>query len=256
MFKRSFSLIYFSLLMSLSLLVSCRNSGTSKPEITVFCCAGLTEVITAMSDSFMQQNKVDIHLNFASSGTLARQLKNGAPADIFLSASNEWMTYCIEKNLVDSNNVATFLTNRLVWISSEMRDSTNRFRIEKIDSTYKIAIGDPSHVPAGAYAHDYLQRIDKWEILESQIIPCRDVKNTLFMVEQGEVELGIVYYSDAKRSKKVQLLEIIPDSLQTPINLSMALVKNNVKAADFFAFLKNDSNKVLYKKYGFNPLNE
>ncbi len=238
----------------LGMAVACKSSTKNTQELTVFCCAGLTEVLTDMSNSFMQKHPVSIRLNFASSGTLARQLKNGAPADVYLSASNEWMTYCRENMLIDTASVAPFLTNRLVWICPSNTQKKEEFVPGKIEANKKIAIGDPSHVPAGNYAKNYLQTAGLWKQLEPQLIPCRDVKNTLFMVEHGEVDLGIVYLSDAVRSSKVTLLEVIPDSTHIPIQLSMAMVKTSAVAADFFAFLTNDSNQIHYKKYGFTPI--
>lgn len=256
MMKKSSITLFLAASILVWMTFSCGSKSQNREEITVFCCAGLTEVLTLMSDSFMAKNPVDIHLNFASSGTLARQLKNGAPADLYLSASDDWMHYCIQNNLVDSITSTTFLRNKLVWIVPFAGDIDSLFSISKIDSTQKIAIGDPTHVPAGMYAKDYLQNLKQWDKLQPQLIPCRDVKNTLFMVEHGEVEYGLVYYSDAIRSDKVKIIEIIPDSLHIPIRLSMSAVAKAGKVQEFFAFLMADSNQVYYKKYGFTPVKE
>lgn len=210
--------------------------------------------MTAMADSFMLNNEVEIHLNFASSGTLARQLKNGAPAHLYVSASKDWMNYCIENTLVDTASISSFLHNSLVWVAPLTSGLDTSFSLEKINATQKIAIGDPAHVPAGNYAREYLKKIGLWNTLQASFIPCRNVKNTLFMVERAEVEYALVYYSDAVRSNKVKIVEMIPDSLHSTIELSMALTGENAKAAEFFAYLMLDSNKPFYQKIGFKTL--
>lgn len=238
------------------LLSACGRSKQQKNEITVFCCAALTEVMSTMADSFMMHNDAYIHLNFASSGTLARQLKNGAPADLYVSASTEWMQYCMDQKLIDSASIVPFLQNRLVWVCPKQSYSAKENSIKYIDPTKKIAIGDPEHVPAGTYAREYLLNAGLWDRLESSLIPCRDVKNTLFMVEHAEVDYGLVYQSDAIRSNKVIIMEMVPDSLHTNILMSIALINKNVKAADFFAYLMQESNKPFYQQFGLKTLNE
>jgi len=242
----------------LSLLISCQQRIDNEVNtITVFCAAGLINVITELSDSFSIENDIDIKLNLASSGTLARQIEQGNDPDIYISASNRWANY------VDSLGNYTIqkplYQNKLVLIVPEnsIIDSIRFQNTEKLAGLFRgyLSMGDPKHVPAGKYAEHALHFLG-WDIdLEKRILPTKDVRSAMMLVEMGECEMGIVYYSDALQSKKVKIAGIFPENTHEPVIFYALLHKNpSDQSARFFQYLSDDSMKYIWLKNGFSPL--
>ena len=186
-------------------LFSC--SGQTKQgeteKIYVFAAASLSDVISEIVDSFKVDNDVDIKLNLAASGTLARQIEQGAQADVYLSANKSWMDYLVQKSLVI--DTAVFATNELVLIATP-EDSLSVTNIAWLlnNTEKKIAIGDPGYVPAGKYAQ---QVFDYYGIdITHKLFQTTDVRSVLMMVEMGEAGYGIVYKTDAVQSGKVNIV--------------------------------------------------
>lgn len=224
-------------------------------EIRIFCAASLADIITEIKDSFLLQQPVKVKLNIASSGTLARQIGQGNHADIFIPASKQWADYVGETGLFGRQKA--LYQNTLVLVAPKNSE------IDTIDFTLSIAphfsgylsMGDPAYVPAGTYAHEALSSLGWYDGLEKRILSTKDVRSALMMVELGECQLGIVYYSDAIRSQKLKILGTFPEDTYEPA-IIYALLSNLAKGAstEFYKFLSDKSMKPLWLKYGFYPV--
>lgn len=243
-------------LILFSLLISCSSSDKSKNSVSVFAAASVTNVMTDIAGEFKKETGISIQLNFASSGILARQIESGADFDYYLSASKEWMDYLDSLQLVDRNSINSIAGNRMVAIvpienKELLVDSTS---IATFPDLFKgrISIGDPSHVPAGKYAMQIMVS-NSWETkLTKRILPAKNVRDALFMVEMGEAEMGMVYLSDAQKSKKVRTVyEFSVDECDPIMYYGAGKIKLDEKLKAFVSFLKGDKARLIWKRNGF-----
>ncbi|MWN05751.1 molybdate ABC transporter substrate-binding protein [Gilliamella sp. Pas-s95] len=223
-------------------------------KITVFAAASLTNAIQDVATAYKAEHKdVDIVFSFASSSVLAKQIEQGAPADIFMSADQKWMTYLIEHNI--AKNKQDLLKNGLVLIAPKsspldnvlINNNTNWQAILPKDE--RIAIGDPDHVPAGLYAKESLSNLGVFDKLLPQFAPASNVRDALMLVEHNEAALGIVYSTDAKVSDKVKIIGAFPADTFRSIEYPITLL--NLKASDFYQYLNSPQAKAIFEKYGF-----
>ncbi|HBL75735.1 MAG TPA: molybdate ABC transporter substrate-binding protein [Prolixibacteraceae bacterium] len=238
------------LILLVMLLFSC--SGKKKqgevPELFVFAAASLSDVISEIADSFKVDKNVEIKLNVAASGTLARQIEQGAGADVFLSADENWKNYLAEKKLV--RETAVFAANDLVLIAPP-GDTTKVSDVVSLlkETGKKIAIGDPGYVPAGKYA---MQVVDFYHLdLSSKLFQTVDVRSALMMVEMGEAGYGIVYKTDAIQSAKVNAVCAFPEEAHQPISYFRVLISGKPLAKDFYDYLYSPKAKAILAKYQF-----
>lgn len=235
-------------LFIVTLLVSLTTSATQK--ITVFAAASLTN---AMQDIATTYKNAEIVFSFASSSVLAKQIEQGAPADIFMSADQKWMNYLIEhKVATDKQNL---LKNGLVLIAPKQS------KLEKVEINAntdwqailpkgeRLAVGDPDHVPAGLYAKESLINLGVFDKLLPQMAPASNVRDALMLVERNEAALGIVYSTDAKVSDKVKIIGSFPSETFTPIEYPITLLKPEAK--EFYQYLSSETAKKIFQKYGF-----
>ena len=247
--------LLYSLLIPV-FLMNCQSSGSETgDEVKVFCAASLTNILTELKDTFVLHNPVSIKLNFASSGTLARQIEHGNLPDIFIPANKQWADYADSLNLFGIQK--PLYRNKLVVIaplSSPLDSIDFNTPIDKLFQGY-ISMGDPAHVPAGIYAVQALSALGWYDDLEKRILPARDVRSALMVVELGECELGIVYYSDAIQSAKVKILGTFPEQTHQPVILYALLAKNAGKSStEFFDLLSAKATIPVWIKYGFTPV--
>jgi molybdate transport system substrate-binding protein len=233
-------------------------ASAANSKVTVFAAASLTDAMQDIAKNYQQDHKVDIVSSFASSSTLARQIEQGAPANLFISADQQWMDYAQSKQLIVNPSRYTLLGNNLVLVAP--KDSA--LHDVKIDSHtdwasllkgQKLAVGDPDHVPAGIYAKEALQHLGAWDTLSPAMARANDVRAALALVERQEAPLGIVYGSDALASKGVKVVGIFPENSHKPVEYPVALVKGNDPAAAkaFYDYLKTPAAGAVFKRYGF-----
>ena len=243
-------------LMTTYSLVGC-SSTENRNEITLFAASSLTDVITEIAHEYTLEKGVKVRLNFASSGILARQIENGAGFDYYVSASKEWIDYLDSLQFIASNSKKGIAKNSLVAIvpidsNIGKQDSVS---INQFPQLFKgrLSIGDPLHVPAGKYAHQIIKKYLWQENLDRRILPAKNVRDALFMVEMGEAEMGMVYLSDAKKSNKVKVIFEFKKEDSDPIEYYAAtkIIKDK-KTDDFIAFLNGDKGRMIWKKNGFN----
>ncbi|MGG5214952.1 MULTISPECIES: molybdate ABC transporter substrate-binding protein [Rahnella] len=229
-------------------------------KITVFAAASLTNALQDIATQYQKEKGVQVVSSFASSSTLARQIEQGAPADMFISADQQWMDYAIGKQQMVDNTRYTLLGNELVLISAanskiDKVDISDKTDWTKLIGDSRLAVGDPDHVPAGIYAKEALQKLGAWTTLEPKLARASDVRAAMALVEREEAPVGIVYGSDAVASKKVKVVGIFPASSHKPVEYPMAIVKDhdNATVKGFYDYLKTPAAAEIFKKYGFTP---
>jgi molybdate transport system substrate-binding protein len=237
----------FTHFFCLIILVSPALAG----EVNLSVAASLKEVINELSGSFTRKNPgVKFFKNYGASGALAKQVENGAPADVFISANLEWVDYLKGKRLLDSASIGIFTYNTLVFAGAPGKASS----MQDLTTLEKIAIGSPKSVPAGEYAMEAFRKAGLDKELEKKLVMARDVRECLMYAERGEVDGALVYRTDALQAKQAKILFVVPQELYSRVTYPMALTVAGAKnrdAAAFFAFLHTDEAKSVLTKYGF-----
>jgi len=238
------------------LLVTATCFARAESKITVFAAASLTEAVTQVAADYEKEKSIQIQTSFASSSTLAKQIENGAPAEIFIAADNKWMDYLQEKNLLKPANRVALLGNHLVLITPKNK----AFKVEMskdfnfANAFYgKLCTGETESVPAGIYAKQSLKSLIWWDAIKTRIVGTQDVRAALAFVARGECDAGIVYETDAKLSNKVENIATFPETSHEPIVYPLALLKDaSAQAADFYEYLQSVKAKAVFTKYGFS----
>jgi len=232
------------------------GSTPEKVEIMVSAAASLTDALNELKTSFETDHpKVKVVYNFGSSGKLATQIEQGAPSDVFLSASKKDMDSLEEKDLIQKDSRIDFTSNTLVLITNK-DSSLSLTSFEEIDSgkISHFAIGEPEIVPVGRYTKEVLEKLNLWEPMQSIVVFASDVRQVLTYVESGNAEAGVVYSSDAKISDKVKVLAEANPEWHQPIVYPGAVVadtKHVEEANLFLAYLTSEQGKEVLNKYGF-----
>jgi molybdate transport system substrate-binding protein len=224
-------------------------------SLTVFAAASLKNALDDIGAKWKESGGSSIAASYASSSTLAKQIEQGAPADVFISADQQWMDYVDKKSLVEMPR--ELLGNRLVLIAAKDNPLTLTIepgmKLAELLAGGKLAVGDPSNVPAGIYAKEALTKLGAWDSVEAKLAPTADVRAALTLVSRGEAPLGIVYETDAKVDPKVRVVAVFPEDSHKPIVYPVAVVKTskNPDAAKFVTYLSGPAAKEIFTKYGF-----
>jgi molybdate transport system substrate-binding protein len=220
-------------------------------DINLSIAASLKEVINELSDSFAKKHPgVKFVKNYGASGTLAKQVENGAPSDVLISANLEWMDYLKNRKLVDTTSIGTFAYNTLVFAGMPGKASS----MQDLIKLERIAIGSPRSVPAGEYAMEAFTKAGLDKQLEKKLVMARDVRECLMYAERGEVDGAFVYKTDALLAKQAKILFTVPQELYRRVTYPMAQTvagRKNTDAAAFFAYLHSDEAKPVLTEYGF-----
>ena len=223
--------------------------------ITVFAAASLTESLKEIAALYEKQSGDKIVFNFAASGPLARQIQEGAPADIFFSADETRADDLDKKGLLVKETRKSRLGNSLVIVATTDSSLPIRSPADLAGTNVlRLALGDPKTVPVGAYSKGYLEKLGLWPAIQPKIVPCESVRGVLAAVESGNVEVGIVYKTDAAISRKVKVACAIPAAEGPKITYPMALVKDAPQpeaARKFLAFLDSPAAGAVFARYGF-----
>jgi molybdate transport system substrate-binding protein len=255
-----------SILRAWILLSACLfglQSFAADPEkaITVFAAASLTNALQDLGDAYTKDTSINVRFSFAASSALARQIENGAHADLFFSADLEWMDYLQSRNLIQPATRHDVLGNQLVLIAP--LDSKIRLKIEPhfalaaaIGSS-RLATGDPDSVPVGRYAHEALANLGVWDEVAARLVRADSVRSALAFVDRGEAALGIVYATDALVDKKVRVVGMFPADSHKPIIYPAALTSGaGSDAARFLAYIRGPAGDLAFRHYGFTPRHE
>jgi molybdate transport system substrate-binding protein len=224
-------------------------------EVTVFAASSLTDSLKEIAAAYQKESGDKIIFNFAASSTLARQIEEGGPADIFLSADEAQMNRLEKKGLIDPATRKSRLGNSLVVVVPS--DSTLQIKSAS-DLTNagirQIALADPRAVPAGVYAKGWLTRQQLWPAVEPKVVPTENVRAALAAVASGNVELGVVYKTDAAISKNVKVAYEVPRADAPDISYPMALVKGSPQpeaAKKFLDYLSSEEAGQVFVRFGF-----
>jgi len=251
--------IVYILLLTVILVSGCSKTENSEKtvELTVAAAASLQDAAKEIQELYADKHPdVEITYNFASSGTLQKQIEEGAPVDLFISAGKKQMDALAEKDLIVTESRRDLLGNKLVLIAD--RDVA----LEDFDgltspSIKKISIGTPETVPAGKYAQETLTSMQLYDRLLPKIVFAKDVRAVLNYVETGNVEAGIVYMSDTYKVDDIVVITAAPEESHSPIVYPMAIVKaskNQTAAQAFCEFLSSSEAADVFNKYGFDSL--
>jgi len=247
----------------LVLSAGCRpeSSATDASTITVFAAASTTDVMRDIGTRYEKETGIHLVFSFDSSSNLARQIRAGSPADIFLSADEAWMDELAAAGLLGANSRFDLLANDLVMVAPV---SASRFEVEftpqfdfaaRLPQIRRIAVGDTDHVPAGRYAKQALESLGWWKALQPRLIPAKDVRAALRLVEMGEADAGIVYSTDARASDKVTVITRFPEDSHQPIRYPVALCSESDLARQFIDFLRtHEAAAAIFEQAGFHVL--
>jgi molybdate transport system substrate-binding protein len=252
------------LLIACAQLVPKPQSNQPKANQTstliVAAAASLQKSLQEITSLYAQGNPNQIiNYNFAASGALQQQIEQGAPADVFISASAKQMKALQEKGLLESGTQKNLLTNQLVLIIPKQTSVplTNFKQLLQIE-VKRISVGEPRSVPAGQYAIEVLKNLGILEQVQSKFVFGSHVKSVLTAVETGDVDAGIVYITDAKGSGKVTIAATVDEKLHAPIVYPIAVLKES-KSLDeskkYVKFLQSNIAKAIFEKYGFGIAN-
>jgi molybdate transport system substrate-binding protein len=228
------------------------NMQAMAAQVNVSAAASLKEAINEMAAKYATTHPgVTIQKNYGASGALAGQIENGAPADIFISASTDWIDYLASKKLLDAASRKNFAYNALVFAGATTKKVSGMNDLVKLD---KIAIGSLKSVPAGDYAMESMKNAHVDQKLAAKLVMAKDVRECLTYAEMGEVDGAFVYRTDALQAKKAKILFVVPEKLHSRVVYPMALTVSGTANADakaFFAWIQRGDAKSILKKYGF-----
>lgn len=250
---RSFSAL---LLIAVSLAPTAARAQDDA-GLTVFAAASLKEALDEAAAAYRKQTGVPVRVSYAASSALARQIEQGAPADVFFSADLEWMDYLQQRNRLDVATRRSLLGNRLVLIApraSKARVDLNRpATLLAALGGGRLAIGQTRTVPAGKYAKASLESLSLWNGVRPRLAESESVRAALMLVARGETPLGIVYASDAKAEPDVRVVATFPEDSHPPIVYPVAALRGAraAQAARFVRWLASPAADALFTKRGF-----
>ncbi|MFE8699488.1 molybdate ABC transporter substrate-binding protein [Cytobacillus sp. FJAT-54145] len=247
---------YICLAALILLITACApdQSQPKKVTLTVSAAASLNSTLTEIKTMFEEQHQnIEIIFNFAGSGSLQQQIRQGAPVDIFISASEEHFDQLVKEKLIDAELNTDLVGNQLVLIFPKTSSITS-FKDLAQNEVKKIAIGIPETVPAGYYTKQTFQSLNLWEKVQPKLVMAKDVRQVLTYVETGNVDAGIVYVTDARQSTKVEMISQDDQSLHDSIIYPMGVVgssKHPEEAQLFYEYLQSEQAQQVFEKFGF-----
>ncbi|MEM7225511.1 MAG: molybdate ABC transporter substrate-binding protein [Pseudomonadota bacterium] len=248
-------------LLILTLLLWGPTAAAGQQQVTIFAAASTQPALSKLAERFEQgeDEEIGLRLVFAATSTLAKQIAAGAPADLFLAASEDWMDYLARRDLLAPGSRRNLLGNRLALIAPANGAAAPPFdwsRPQSLLALGRLALGDPDHVPAGIYAKAALETLGVWPDLAPSSARTANVRAALALVERKEVGAAIVYRSDAQGRGDVVTLGLVPSQLHPPIRYPLAIVAGRDSAAvrRAYDFLSGPKARAVFAEAGFQPL--
>ena len=227
-------------------------------ELTVFAAASLTDTMKDVSAQWERAAHQPLRMSFGSSSTLARQIEQGAPANLFASADQKWMDYLADKNLIVANTRKDLLGNDLVLVvpadkPQHVTIGPGFDLLGMLGPNGRIATGDPAHVPVGIYAEQALKKLGLWDAVSSRLARTDDVRSALLLVERGEAPVGIVYATYAAVSNAVMVAGTFPADSHDPVSYPFAVIKSGdtPEAHALMTFLAGPGARAIFLRRGF-----
>jgi molybdate transport system substrate-binding protein len=247
--------------LSVTMPAEAADQPPARP-VLVFAAASLKNVLDEIDATWKRDTGKSVTASYAASSTLAKQIENGAPADLFISADTQWMDYLEQRKLIKSASRSDLLGNKLVLVapaaSTAKLTIAPSFALASALNGGRLAMGDPAGVPAGLYGKAALEKLDAWSGVADRIAAAESVRAALLLVARGEAPLGIVYATDAAIEPGVRIVDTFPPDTHLPIVYPVAQTasSNNANAAGLLAFLKGPAARALFQKAGFTTLDE
>jgi molybdate transport system substrate-binding protein len=232
-------------------------------ELVIFAAASLKNALDEAAAAWVKETgKPAPKISYAASNALAKQIEQGAPADLFLSADLDWMDYVAGKSLIKPETRVSLLANRIALIAPS--DSTAKVTLASgVDlsaalGSGKLAMGNVDSVPAGKYGKAALEKLGGWDKVKDNVAQADNVRAALLLVARGEAPLGIVYTTDAAAEPKVKVLATFPEETHPPIIYPVAVLKDsaNPDAQNLLSYLRGAGPKATFEKQGFTVLNK
>ncbi|WP_119007951.1 molybdate ABC transporter substrate-binding protein [Vibrio superstes] len=246
------------ILIPLLLLFSSFSFATANQTVYVYSASSMTQVVERLIEQAQAQG-IKVKGVYGSSSSLARQISQGAPADIFISANTQWMDY-LEQQVEGVESSITIAGNQLVVVSGNKDVRLDRLddlsNWNKMLDGQRLAIGESNTVPVGIYAKQALQNLGVWQSLSKQTAPMKNTRAVLAMVERQQVPIGIVYVTDAKQSKQVHIVSAIPTDLYEPIKYPALLLSDKSSANQVYKALYSKEMSQYLLELGFTPLTQ
>ena len=245
------------LLTTLAAALCLATAAQAAEPPVVLAAASLQEALTDAAGRFAATGHPRPVLSFAASSQLARQIENGAPADMFISADEAWMDDLANRKLITPGSRASFLSNRLVLVAPADHPFTTTikpgFPLATLLGEGHLAMADVAAVPAGRYGKAALTKLGVWSAIEAKVVQTDNVRSALVFVERGEARAGIVYATDAMASRKVVVAAVFPTTSHPPISYPLGLVvgRANPEARAFRRYLLSDAGGAVFACYGF-----
>jgi molybdate transport system substrate-binding protein len=230
--------------------------------LTVFAAASLKESLDEAAAAYQKASGQTVRVSYAASSALARQIEQGAPADVFLSADLEWMDYLQQRKLIDPKTRRNLLGNTLVLVAPATGDiapvalKPGVDLLPRLGENGRIALGLTASVPAGKYAKASFISLGAWKSLEPRVAEAESVRAALMLVARSEAPLGVVYGSDAKAEPKVRVVAVFPENTHAPIVYPVARIaaSKNPHAVAFARWLATPAASRVFRAHGFKVL--
>lgn len=253
---RQFKLVSIAILMMLVGAASAQQP-VAGPAIIVFAAASLKTALDTIVMQWTKDTGQVVRVSYASSSVLAKQIEQGAPAAIFISADLDWMDYVAKRDLIVADSRSNLLQNELVLIAPKGQSTAINikpgFDLKSILRGGRLAVGEVSSVPAGKYGKAALEHLQIWTSVADALAQTENVRAALLLVAGGEATAGIVYKTDAASEPKVEILGNFPKDSYPPIIYPMAMLKGVAAegSVGFLGYLRTASAKIAFEKEGF-----
>jgi molybdate transport system substrate-binding protein len=233
------------------------SSPAHGQSVRISVAASMTEVVGELINNFKSPcSASEIIPNFGSSGTLAKQISQGAPVDLFISANPKWMAFLLDEEMIVPSTCRTLAHNKMVFVGAGNRDTTS---LPELVGLERVAMGNPANVPAGMYARQALQGAGIYKSLtqKKKLILAKDVRQAMLYAELGEVDGAFVYLTDALLSGKIRVLFELPEELYDRVSIPIALTSSGYDkecARAFYEYMISDIAVALFAEFGFDPV--
>lgn len=232
-------------------------SAAQDRGVTVFAAASLQTALNAIGEQWRKETGKPVTFSYAASSALARQIEQGAPADLFASADQEWMDWLQQRNLIKADTRVTLLANTLVLIAPQDANVSltigPNFPLAEAIGDSRLATGDPRAVPVGRYAQAALTHLGVWNAVQPKVAGADNVRAALALVARGEARFGIVYATDARTEPRVKVVGTFPEGSHPPVEYPFALTASSrhPDAAAFLAYLRSPAAVRIFEAEGF-----
>ena len=237
------------------LWIGCSPPRDDPGELLVFAAASLADALGEIEDAFEARNQVQLALSYGGSQMLAQQIASGAPADMLISAGVFPVNFLAEKGLLEAAGT-DLLVNKLVMAVR----STDKYQVTSMENlgvppSQRLAVANPELAPAGRYARESLMHLGLWDKIQPKLVFGADVRATMAYLESGNADAALVYATDARAGRNVEILDIVPPDSYSRITYPVAIVKGGraVAAKDFLEFLRSAAALEIFRKHGFEP---